>query len=114
MLHRLQLLKEFGGTLIDKKGICQVYYIWLSKAKILNSFCSMNRLGTQVGETLAGMHAHVLLDTMTSHSLVNSKFTTRIGLHVVQDHDKVVLSNSAKNVDVEGHVIGHVNVRVKV
>jgi hypothetical protein len=57
---------------------------------------------------------NIMLDTMTSHSFVNYKFTTRIGLHVAQDHDKVLLSNSAKDIDIEGHVIGHVNVRVKV
>jgi hypothetical protein len=57
---------------------------------------------------------NIMLDTLTSHSFVNYKFPTRIGLHVAQDHDKVLLSNSAKDIDIEGHVIGHVNVRVKV
>lgn len=59
------------------------------------------------------MNAYVLLDTVTPIVCL-FYIATRIGLHVAKYQDKGVLSDGAKEVDVNGHVKGHVNVCVKV
>ena len=53
---------------------------------------------------------HILVDTIASHCYLSSSYIKRIGLHVKENNDKVVLGIGLE-VDMEGTVTVHVKIQ---
>ena len=75
----------------------------------LNSILT-NDLTMQFLGKIFGIDGDILVDTAASHCYLSSSYAKRIGLHVKENNDEVVLGNGLE-VDMEGTVNKHVKIQ---